>query len=120
MSRFKEDVDIPWQVRRRYRRAPHEIELEGGVRLTAAQTHDWEGEARRLVRNAGRVVLVLRFSLIRCLLLRSVDWLSGRIKDTYSPKRLLASKVHIFHRPTSWRRRFGLGMLVKADARDVG
>ena len=48
MTRFK-DVDIPRQVRRRYRRAPHGIELEGGVRLAAARTHDWEGEACRLV-----------------------------------------------------------------------
>ena len=106
MTRFK-DVDIPRQVRRRYRRAPHGIELEGGVRLAAARTHDWEGEARRLVRNAGRVVLGLRFSLIRCLLLRSIDRLSARIKDVYSPKQLVAGKVHIFHRSTSWHRRFG-------------
>ena len=112
MTRFKEDVDVPQQVRRRYRQAPHGIELEGGVRLVAAQTHDWEGEACRLIWNAGQIVLGLRFSLIRCLLLRSIDRLSERIKDAYSPKRLVAGKVHIFHRTTSWHRRFGLGALV--------
>ena len=112
MTRFKVDVDVPRRVRRRYRRAPHGIELEGGVRLVAAQTHDWEGEACRLIWNAGQIVLGLRFSLIRCLLLRSVDWLSGRIKDAYSPKQLVAGKVHIFHRSTSWHCRFGLGVLV--------
>ena len=112
MSRFKEDIDIPRQVHRRYRRAPHGIELEGGVRLVAAQTHDWEGEACRLIWNAGQIVLGLRFSLIRCLLLRNIDRLSGRIKNAYGPKRLLAGKVHIFHRSTCRRRRFGLGALV--------
>ena len=111
MTRFK-DIDIPRQVHRRYRRAPHGIELEGGVRLVAAQTHDQEGEACRLVWNAGQIVLGLCYSLIRCLLLRSIDQLSGRIKDAYSPKRLVAGKVHIFHRSTSWHRRFGLGALV--------
>ena len=120
MSRFKEDVDIPRQVCRRYRRAPHEIELEGGVRLAAAQTHDREGEACRLDWNAGRIVLGVGFSVIRCLPLRSIDRFSGRIKDVYSAKRLLAGKVHIFHRSTCWRRRFGLGALVQADAGDVG
>ena len=70
------------------------------------------GEACRLIWNAGQIVLGLRFSLIRCLLLRSVDWLSGRIKDAYSPKQLVAGKVHIFHRSTSWHCRFGLGVLV--------
>ena len=89
MTRFKVDVDVPWQVRRRYRR-------EGGIRLVTARSHDREREARRLVWNAGRIVLGLRFSLILCLLLRSIDWLSGRIKDAYNPKRLLAGKVHIF------------------------
>ena len=32
-----------------------------------------------------------------------------RTKDTYSAKRLLAGKVHIFHRSTCW---FGLGALL--------
>ena len=112
MSRFKEDIDILRQVHRRYRRAPHEIELEGGVRLAAAQTHDPEGEACRLVWNAGRIVLGLRFSVIRCLPLGCIDRFFGRTKDVYSAKRLLAGKVHIFHRSTSRRRRFGLGALV--------
>ena len=63
-----------WQVRRRYRRAPHEIELEGGVRLAAARTHDREGEACRLVWNAGRIVILgLRFSVIRYLPLGCID-----------------------------------------------
>ena len=35
ISRFKVDVDVLWRVRRRYRRAPHGIELEGGVKLVA-------------------------------------------------------------------------------------
>ena len=105
MTRFKVDVDVPRQVRRRYRQ-------EGGIRFVTARSHDREREARRLVWNAGRIVLGHRFSLIRCLLLRSINRLSGRIKDTYSPKRLVASKVHIFHRSTSWHRRFGLGVLV--------
>ena len=73
MTRFKEDVDIPRQVRRSYRRAPHEIELEGGDRLAAARTHDREGEVCRPVWNAGRIVLGLRFSVIRCLPLESID-----------------------------------------------
>ena len=112
MTRFKEDVDIPRQVRRSYRRAPHEIELEGGVRLAAARTHDREGEAYRLFWNAERIVLGLGFSVIRCLPLRSIDRLSGCIKDAYSAKGFLTGKEHIFHRSTCWRRRFGLGALV--------
>ena len=35
MSHFRVDVDVPRWVRRRYRRAPHGIELEGGVRVVA-------------------------------------------------------------------------------------
>ena len=31
MTHFKEDADVPQQVRRRYRQAPHGTELEGGV-----------------------------------------------------------------------------------------
>ena len=112
MTRFKEDIDIPRQVRRRYRRAPHEIELEGGVRLAAARTHDREGEACRLFWNAGRIVLGLGFRVIHCLPLRSIDRLSGCIKDAYSAKGFLTGKEHIFHRSTCWRRRFGLGALV--------
>ena len=91
MSCFKVDVDVPRQVRRRCRRE--------GIRLVTARSHDRERKARRLIWNAGRIVLGLRFSLILCLLLRFIDWLSGRIKDAYSPRRLLAGKVHIFQGP---------------------
>ena len=112
MTRFKEDVDVPQQVCRRYRQAPHGSELEGGVRLAAARTHDREGEACRLFWNAGRIVLGLGFRVIRCLPLRSIDRLSGCIKDAYNAKGFLTGKEHIFHRSTCWRRRFGLGAVV--------
>ena len=78
----------------------------------AARTHDREGEACRLFWNAGRIVLGLGFRVIRCLPLRSIDRLSGCIKDAYSAKGFLTGKEHIFHRSTCWRRRFGLGALV--------